>query len=75
MSWWHGADLSDNRERKKAKHINQGVRLKKIVIALSAWIAVITGAHLATNVDWKVVLNERLPESERKLNVAYIPVT
>jgi hypothetical protein len=45
------------------------------MIGVSAWIAVITGAHLATNVDWNVVLNERLPESERKLNVAYIPVT
>ncbi|HEX7706199.1 MAG TPA: hypothetical protein VF701_07045 [Thermoanaerobaculia bacterium] len=49
--------------------------MKKIVIAVSAWIALITAAHLATNVDWKVLLNERLPESERKLNVAYIPVT
>jgi hypothetical protein len=28
-----------------------------------------------TNVDWKVLINERLPESERRLNVAYIPVT
>jgi len=48
---------------------------RKIAIAVFAWVAVITGAHLATNIDWKVLLNERLPESERKLNVAYIPVT
>jgi len=48
---------------------------RKIVLGVVAWIVVITAAHLATNVDWDVVLNERLPESERKLNVAYIPVT
>jgi len=48
---------------------------RKITLAVIAWVAVITAAHLATNVDWKVMLNERLPENERKLNVAYIPVT
>ena len=48
---------------------------RKITLAVAAWIAIITAAHFATNVDWKVLLNERLPESERKLNVAYIPVT
>jgi hypothetical protein len=48
---------------------------RKIVLSIAAWVAVITAAHLATNVDWKVMLNDRLPEHERKLNVAYIPVT
>jgi len=48
---------------------------RKITLAVIAWVAVITTAHLATNVDWKVLLNDRLPLSERKLNVAYIPVT
>ncbi len=48
---------------------------RKIALAVFAWIAIITAAHLSTNVDWKVLLNDRLPESERKLNVAYIPVT
>ena len=48
---------------------------RKIALAVAAWVAVITAAHLAANVDWKVLLNERLPERERKLNVAYIPVT
>lgn len=48
---------------------------RKIALSVLAWVAVITAAHLGTNVDWKVLLNERLPESERKLNVAYIPVT
>ena len=48
---------------------------RKIVLAVAAWVVLITTAHLATNVDWKVLLNDRLPERERKLNVAYIPVT
>lgn len=48
---------------------------RKIAIGVAAWIVLITAAHLAMNVDWGVVLNDRLPESERKLNVAYIPVT
>ncbi len=48
---------------------------RKIALSVLAWVAVITAAHFGTNVDWKVLLNERLPESERKLNVAYIPVT
>ncbi|HYH07912.1 MAG TPA: hypothetical protein VEK11_12715 [Thermoanaerobaculia bacterium] len=48
---------------------------RKIALGLLAWVAVITALHLSTNVDWTVLLNERLPESQRKLNVAYIPVT
>jgi len=26
-------------------------------------------------VNWQVLMNDRLPEADRKLNVAYIPVT
>ena len=48
---------------------------RRIVLFVATWIAVITAAHLAMNVEWGVLLNERLPESTRKLNVAYIPVT
>lgn len=48
---------------------------RKITLSIFVWVAVITAAHLATNVEWTVLLNARLPESERKLNVAYIPVT
>ena len=48
---------------------------RKIGLAVAAWVVAITAAHMAVNVDWKVLLNDRLPESERKLNVAYIPVT
>ena len=49
--------------------------LRRIAIGVSAWLALITMGHLALNVDWKVVLNDRLPLDQRKLNVAYIPVT
>jgi len=47
----------------------------RITSAIAVWVAIITGAHLTLNVDWSVVLNERLPLDQRKLNVAYIPVT
>ncbi len=51
------------------------IRLRKIWLGIGAWIAVITSAHFALNVDWDVLMNDRLPEATRKLNVAYIPVT
>lgn len=54
------------------KHVKQTVRL---VALLLAWLAAVTAAHLALNVDWGTVWNERLPEGERRFNVAYIPVT
>jgi hypothetical protein len=49
--------------------------MQKIAIGAAAWLALITTAHVALNVDWKVVLNDRLPVEQRKLYVAYIPVT
>jgi hypothetical protein len=49
--------------------------LKKLSLAITAWILAITAAHFALNVNWQVLTNDRLPEAERKLNVAYIPVT
>ena len=52
-----------------------GEQMKKILTALAAWLVAITGLHLWLNVNWAVLLNDRLPESQRKLNVAYIPVT
>ena len=48
---------------------------RRIVLAVAAWLVLITAAHLSMNVDWNVLLNDRLPESQRKLNIAYIPVT
>ena len=47
----------------------------RIVAWTLAWVAAITGAHLALNVDWSALLNERLARDQRKFNVAYIPVT
>jgi len=52
-----------------------GDRLKKISSIAFVWLVGITAAHLSLNVDWNVLLNNRLPAATRKLNVAYIPVT
>jgi putative salt-induced outer membrane protein YdiY len=49
--------------------------MRKIVVAIGAWIVAVTAAHFALNVNWQVLMNDRLPEATRKLNVAYIPVT
>jgi hypothetical protein len=49
--------------------------MRRITNGLAAWLLVITAAHMALNVNWLVLVNDRLPESKRKLNVAYIPVT
>jgi NitT/TauT family transport system substrate-binding protein len=48
---------------------------RRIALALFLWVVGITAAHLAWNVDWAAVWNDRLPTGKRKLNVAYIPVT
>jgi hypothetical protein len=48
---------------------------KRIVAGLLVWAGAITALHLGLNVNWPEVLNDRLPEAERKLDVAYIPVT
>ncbi len=49
--------------------------MRRIGLGIAAWVAVITAAHFALNVNWPVLMNDRLPEGQRKLNVAYIPVT
>jgi NitT/TauT family transport system substrate-binding protein len=49
--------------------------LRKLLVTTLAWIATITGLHLWLNFDWESYLNESRPERERKLGVAYIPVT
>lgn len=48
---------------------------KRILAWTLGWVAAITGAHLALNVDWSALLNDRLARDQRKFNVAYIPVT
>ena len=49
--------------------------MRKVFLAVGAWIVAITAAHTALNVDWNILLNDRLPVEKRKLYVAYIPVT
>lgn len=49
--------------------------MRKLIASLGLWLATITGLHLWLNFDWESFLNDYRPESERKLNVAYIPVT
>jgi hypothetical protein len=49
--------------------------MRKLIVAIGAWIVAITAAHSVLNVNWQVLMNDRLPEADRKLNVAYIPVT
>ena len=48
---------------------------KKLVVSLFAWLTAVTGLHLWLNFDWESFVNDSRPERERKLNVAYIPVT
>ena len=48
---------------------------KRIVVWTLGWVAAISAAHAALNVDWSALLNDRLPRDQRKFNVAYIPVT
>ena len=49
--------------------------MKRIGFGLLGWTAAVTALHFALNVNWLEILNERLPADQRKLNVAYIPVT
>jgi NitT/TauT family transport system substrate-binding protein len=48
---------------------------KRITSIVLVWVVIVTAAHMVLNVNWAVLLNDRLPEGKRKLNVAYIPVT
>ncbi|WP_199724557.1 MULTISPECIES: hypothetical protein [unclassified Corallococcus] len=48
---------------------------RKLLAALALWTLTITVLHLTINTRWDSVVNELRPEQERKLNVAYIPVT
>ncbi len=48
---------------------------KRILLGILLWTGVITLTHSALNLNWSVLLNDRLPEDKRKIYVAYIPVT
>jgi NitT/TauT family transport system substrate-binding protein len=47
---------------------------KALLLALG-WLAVISGLHAWLNVNWGAILNDFRPASQRKIVVAYIPVT
>lgn len=47
----------------------------RIVLGALLWTGLISWLHFRLNVDWSAVWNDQLAEGERKLNVAYIPVT
>ena len=49
--------------------------MKRIATWLLVWTGIVTGLHFWLNVSWLEILNDRLPADQRKLNVAYIPVT
>jgi ABC-type nitrate/sulfonate/bicarbonate transport systems, periplasmic components len=40
-----------------------------------AWLVVLSSLHAYFNVNWVSLLNDYVPEEQRKFNVAYIPVT
>lgn len=48
---------------------------KRIAVGTGLWLALISGLYFWLDFDWSPFLNERRPPSQRKLNVAYIPVT
>ena len=49
--------------------------MRRIVLGTLVWTLVVTALHLSLNVSWSEVMNDFLPPDQRKLNVAYIPVT
>jgi NitT/TauT family transport system substrate-binding protein len=48
---------------------------KKVALYGVAWLVLITGLHAWLNVNWDVALNDWRPPAQRKIVVAYIPVT
>src|SRR5258707_1178588 len=48
---------------------------KRIIFGMLLWTTVVSALHLTLNFDWSVVVNDRLPPEQRRLNVAFIPVT
>jgi NitT/TauT family transport system substrate-binding protein len=48
---------------------------KKVLVCALGWLVVISLLHGYLNVNWAAVLNGYRPLSERKITVAYIPVT
>jgi NitT/TauT family transport system substrate-binding protein len=52
------------------------MRLKtRVTILALGWVVIISGLHACLNVNWAAVLNEYRPLADRKITVAYLPVT
>ena len=47
----------------------------KALILVFAWLIVISAMHSWLNVNWAAVLNDYRPIEQRKISVAYLPVT
>jgi NitT/TauT family transport system substrate-binding protein len=47
----------------------------KVMLGVCAWLLLITGMHAWLNVNWAAVLNDYRPLEQRKIIVAYLPVT
>jgi NitT/TauT family transport system substrate-binding protein len=47
----------------------------RLILVAIGWLVLISGLHAYLNVNWAAVLNEYRPASERKITVAYLPVT
>src|SRR6202034_1639621 len=46
-----------------------------IALVVLGWLLLITGLHAWLNVNWAAVLNDYRPLDQRKITVAYLPVT
>jgi NitT/TauT family transport system substrate-binding protein len=47
----------------------------KVMVFGLGWLVIISGLHAWLNVNWAAVLNEYRPIQDRKITVAYLPVT
>jgi NitT/TauT family transport system substrate-binding protein len=47
----------------------------KIALCVFGWLVFISGLHAYLNVNWPAVLNDYRPLAQRKITVAYLPVT
>ena len=47
----------------------------KILLCVFGWLVAISVLHSYLNVNWAAVLNDYRPEAQRKITVAYLPVT
>jgi NitT/TauT family transport system substrate-binding protein len=47
----------------------------KMLLLVGGWLVLITAMHAYLNVNWAAVLNDYRPLDQRKITVAYLPVT